>query len=37
MIQRLERAGLGYHVEADQTTDKLGKTYIFVVIKRSSL
>ncbi|XP_071112375.1 E3 ubiquitin-protein ligase rnf213-alpha-like [Haliotis cracherodii] len=23
-IQRLERAGLGYHVEADKTTDKLG-------------
>ncbi|XP_046556283.1 E3 ubiquitin-protein ligase rnf213-alpha-like [Haliotis rubra] len=23
-IQRLEKAGLGYHVEADKTTDKLG-------------
>ncbi|XP_046558704.1 E3 ubiquitin-protein ligase RNF213-like [Haliotis rubra] len=24
LIQRLEKAGLGYHVDADQTTDKLG-------------
>ena len=25
MIQRLESAGLGYHVMADETTEKLGK------------
>ncbi|KAK7459431.1 hypothetical protein BaRGS_00038999, partial [Batillaria attramentaria] len=25
MIQRLENAGLGYHVDADKTTDKLGR------------
>src|SRR6218665_1259317 len=24
MIQRLEHAGLGYHIQAHQTTDKLG-------------
>lgn len=25
LIQRLEQAGLGYHVDADKTTDKLGR------------
>ena len=25
MIQKLESAGLGYHVSADETEDKLGK------------
>lgn len=25
MIERLERAGLGYHVNAHETDDKLGK------------
>lgn len=25
MINRLERAGLGYHVNSDETDDKLGK------------
>ena len=25
MIKRLEQAGLGYHIQADATTDKLGK------------
>lgn len=25
MIDRLERAGLGYHVNSDETDDKLGK------------
>lgn len=25
LIKRLEQAGLGYHVDADKTTDKLGK------------
>lgn len=27
MIDRLEQAGLGYRVRADQTRDKLGKKY----------
>lgn len=27
MIQKLESAGLGYHVSADETEDKLGKYY----------
>jgi hypothetical protein len=26
MIERLERAGLGYHVNAHKTDDKLGET-----------
>ena len=25
LIERLENAGLGYHVDADKTVDKLGK------------
>ena len=25
MIRRLEQAGLGYHIQADATVDKLGK------------
>ena len=25
LIQRLENAGLGYHIDADKTVDKLGK------------
>ena len=29
MIQRLESAGLGYHVRADETEECLGKTFIF--------
>ena len=29
MIQKLESAGLGYHVKADETTDRLGKINIF--------
>ena len=28
MIQKLESAGLGYHVKADETTEKLGKNRI---------
>ena len=27
MIDRLENAGLGYHVDANQTIDKLGTSY----------
>ena len=26
LIERLENAGLGYHVDADKTIDKLGET-----------
>lgn len=29
MIQRLEQAGLGYRMQADETTDKLG---IYIII-----
>lgn len=25
LIKKLEQAGLGYHVDADETTDKLGR------------
>ena len=25
LIQKLEQAGLGYHVDADETVDRLGK------------
>ena len=25
LIEKLEQAGLGYHVDADETTDKLGR------------
>ena len=25
LIRKLEQAGLGYHVDADKTTDRLGK------------
>ena len=25
MVKRLEEAGLGYHIKAEQTTDKLGQ------------
>ena len=25
MIRRLEQAGLGYHIQADQATDRLGE------------
>lgn len=27
LIQRLEQAGLGYHVDAEKTTDKLGNNF----------
>ena len=29
LIGRLENAGLGYHVDADKTTDKLGKKIFY--------
>ena len=29
LIQRLENAGLGYHVDADKTVDKLGNSRVF--------
>ena len=27
MIRRLEQAGLGYHIQADQATDRLGEHF----------
>jgi len=30
MVRRLESAGLGYHVGAKQTYEKIGKKYFFV-------
>ena len=40
MIQKLESAGLGYHVSADETEDKLGrmlnKNPLEIAIQRSS-
>ena len=32
MIDKLESAGLGYHVSADKTEDKLGIFYIAYII-----
>lgn len=29
MIHKLESAGLGYHVTADETEDKLGELFFF--------
>lgn len=31
LIQRLEQAGLGYHVDADKTTDKLGNNLLVFI------
>ena len=31
LIKRLEQAGLGYHVDADKTTDRLGN---FMVLRK---
>ena len=32
MIKKLESAGLGYHVSADETEDKLGRPKIFKLV-----
>ena len=32
LIERLENAGLGYHVDADKTVDKLGKNKSYVMV-----
>lgn len=31
MIKKLEMAGLGYHVDANKTTDRLGKTILITI------
>ena len=36
LIQRLEKAGLGYHVDAEKTTDRLGK-FVYIVYVIDSL
>ncbi len=30
MIKKLEQAGLGYHIESGETTDKLGKKHNYL-------
>ena len=35
MIRRLEQAGLGYHIQADATVDKLGN--FFLALSRPAL
>ena len=37
MVQRLESAGLGYHVGAKQTYEKIGKLLIYFLLIRNSI